>query len=48
MEIIFTLKHYNEDIVFNTHQSYEIKLLIEDYQSLQQFNADYNVGLIYQ
>ncbi len=45
MQIIFTFHDIKINFRFNTHQSYEIKMLIEDYKNLNQFNIDFNVGL---
>lgn len=34
MQIIFILKHNDVQYKFDTHESYEIKMLIEDYMNL--------------
>ncbi|CAD8105571.1 unnamed protein product [Paramecium sonneborni] len=43
-QIIFDLQIFKEPIRFDTYQSYEIKSLVEQYQAIQRFDDEYELG----
>ncbi|KAM3146817.1 hypothetical protein pb186bvf_000971 [Paramecium bursaria] len=46
-QIIFEIENQKHPIRLDTYQSYEIKLLIEEYQLIQRFMSDYKLSELY-
>ncbi|CAD8158588.1 unnamed protein product [Paramecium pentaurelia] len=42
-QIIFNFENFKEPLRFDTFQSYEIKLLVEQYKDIHKFNKEYNL-----